>query len=55
MFDCAIPATTSADVEIAQYDVSEDGVTWRPYDPVRDQGAFLHTRITFASPKDERN
>jgi len=34
--------------EIARHEVSEDGVTWRPYDPQRDRGRTLHRRIEFA-------
>lgn len=39
--------------EIARHEVSDDGVTWRPYDPLRDRGPTLHRRIVFAAPKDE--
>ena len=35
--------------EIASYDVSEDGETWRPYDPARDRHTALHKRIVFAT------
>lgn len=45
MFDC----TDTTDADIAQHEVSEDGVNWRPYDPARHQ----HTRIIFAEPQDE--
>lgn len=38
------------DADIARYEVSEDGVTWRPYDPTRDTDERLHTRIFFAPP-----
>lgn len=39
------------DDEIARHEVSEDGLTWRPYDPRRDNGrALLHQRIVFAPP-----
>jgi len=34
--------------EIARYEVSEDGVTWRPYDAALDDGRPLHKRIEFA-------
>lgn len=50
MFDCT-DLTTAADAEIAQYEVSEDGVTWRPRDPARDTSELLHTRIFFADPQ----
>jgi hypothetical protein len=45
----------SADIDIDRHEVSEDGVTWRPYDPARDNGKLLHTRIIFAAPHDEAN
>lgn len=35
--------------DIASYEVSEDGVTWRPFDRVRDQHGPLHKRIVFAA------
>ncbi|MCX7358234.1 MAG: hypothetical protein NT015_08850 [Alphaproteobacteria bacterium] len=50
MFDCT-DITTTCDAEIAQHEVSEDGVTWRPYDPARDTSELLHTRIFFADPQ----
>jgi len=34
--------------DIARYEVSEDGVIWRPYDPERDRNQLLHKRIEFA-------
>jgi|GEM_PF-2988590 len=37
-----------SDPEIARYQVSEDGVNWRPFDPARDSGQLLHRRIEFA-------
>lgn len=48
-------AQTSApdDLEIARYDVSEDGVIWRPYDAKRDRGQMLHKRIEFAPPRED--
>ena len=52
MFDCT-DITAQFDSEIAQYEVSEDGVTWRPYDPARDTSELLHTRIFFADPQGE--
>ncbi|MEQ1490974.1 MAG: hypothetical protein ABL932_10545 [Terricaulis sp.] len=52
MFDCS-DLTTTVDAEIAQYEVSEDGVTWRPYDPARDTSELLHTRIFFADPQSD--
>lgn len=51
MFDCTDIST--ADPEIAQHEVSEDGVTWRPYNPQRDNSELLHTRIVFADPQNE--
>jgi len=36
------------DQDIASYEVSEDGVTWRPFDAARDQNGPLHKRIVFA-------
>lgn len=37
------------DPEIARYEVSRDGVLWRDYDPLRDDGVpLLHKRIVFA-------
>ena len=42
-----------SDPEIACYQVSEDGVNWRPYDPQRDTGQLLHKRIEFAAPVTE--
>jgi hypothetical protein len=41
------------DPDIARYEVSEDGVTWRPYDPRQDQDRPLHKRIEFAPPADD--
>lgn len=52
MFD-PIPTTPSGDPDIARYDVSEDGVTWRPYDPRQDGDRPLHKRIEFAPPVEE--
>lgn len=43
---------TDQDDDIVRYEVSEDGVTWRPYSP-RDAGAQLHTRIEFAPIDDD--
>lgn len=42
-------AALASDPDIALYQVSEDGVTWRVYDPARDEGQRLHRRIQFAS------
>jgi hypothetical protein len=39
--------------DIARYDVSEDGVVWRPYDASHDRGRMLHKRILFAPPCEE--
>jgi hypothetical protein len=33
---------------IARYEVSEDGVAWRPYNPKEDVLKALHKRIEFA-------
>ena len=52
MFDCTDISATY-DSEIARHEVSEDGVSWRPYDPARDVSELLHTRIVFADPQDE--
>lgn len=41
------------DSDIARYEVSEDGVTWRPYDPREDHDRPLHKRIEFAPPADD--
>jgi hypothetical protein len=41
------------DSDIAAYEVSEDGVTWRPFDPSQDQGRTLHRRIEFAPPSED--
>ena len=41
------------DKDIAAYEVSEDGVTWRPFDPLRDEGRTLHRRIEFAPPTED--
>jgi hypothetical protein len=32
------------DCDIAAYEVSEDGVTWRPFDPTLDEHRTLHRR-----------
>ena len=50
MFDCT-DTTAHYDNEIAQYEVSDDGVNWRPYVPARDTSELLHTRIFFAEPQ----
>jgi hypothetical protein len=39
--------------DIAAYEVSEDGVTWRPFDPLVDEGRTLHRRIEFAPPSED--
>ena len=44
---------TTHDADIARWEVSEDGVNWRPYDPKRDTGPLLHKRIEFAPPPEE--
>jgi hypothetical protein len=45
--------TPKYDSDIARYEVSEDGVTWRPYDPRRDRDRPLHKRIEFAPPAED--
>jgi hypothetical protein len=51
MFDAARTISPASDDEIARHEVSEDGVMWRDYDPVRDrERALLHKRIVFATP-----
>lgn len=52
MFDCT-DIHAPFDSEIAQYEVSEDGITWRPRDPARDTSELLHTRIFFADPQSD--
>ena len=47
------PHTPECDPDIARYEVSDDGVTWRPYDPARDDGQPLHRRIEFAPPTED--
>lgn len=54
MFDRTDP-DSPADTDISRHEVSEDGVNWRPYDPARDNGERLHTRIVFAEPQDDAN
>jgi hypothetical protein len=51
MFD----AHRTEDPEVERYDVSEDGVMWRPFDATRDQGRTLHRRIKFAAVDDEQS
>jgi hypothetical protein len=41
------------DADIAAHEVSEDGVTWRPYDAATDANRTLHTRIVFAPPSED--
>jgi hypothetical protein len=47
-------ADNSEDGEIASYEVSEDGLRWRPFDPDTDEGRLLHRRIEFAPPPPDR-
>lgn len=49
MFDCI----ANDDADIALHEVSDDGVTWRPYDAARDTSELLHTRMYFADPGNE--
>lgn len=44
---------TTHDADIARWEVSEDGVNWRLYDPKRDTDPLLHKRIEFAPPAEE--
>jgi hypothetical protein len=47
---------TTHDADIARWEgweVSEDGVNWRPYDPKRDTDPLLHKRIEFAPPAED--
>jgi predicted RNA-binding protein with PUA domain len=37
---------------IARYEVSEDGIAWRPYNPKEDGAKTLHKRIEFADADD---
>jgi hypothetical protein len=53
MFEPSASISDDAADEIARHEVSEDGVTWRPYDRALDDGRLLHTRIVFATPTDE--
>ena len=46
---------TTHDADIARWEVSEDGVNWRPYDPKRDTDPLLHKRIEFAPPAEEHS
>lgn len=51
MYEAAQPQPHENGDEIARHEVSEDGVNWRPYDPVRDsRHGILHQRIEFAPP-----
>ena len=49
MFDATV-----TDPEIARYEVSEDGVNWRPYDSARDKDPLLHKRLEFAPIDEEK-
>lgn len=53
MLDQDVASAYVSEPEIACYQVSEDGVNWRPYDPARDNGQLLHKRIEFAPPSAE--
>ncbi|MGE0742173.1 MAG: hypothetical protein AB7O98_12600 [Hyphomonadaceae bacterium] len=46
--------STALEPDIARHEVSEDGVHWRPFDPVRDRNRTLHRRIEFAPIEDEQ-
>jgi len=54
MLDGCLQTLPECDPEIARYEVSEDGVSWRPYDPARDDGQPLHRRIEFAPPAEDQ-
>lgn len=46
--------TEDHDAEILRYEVSTDGVNWRPFNPTLDPAdSRLHRRIEFAPPADE--
>ncbi|MBL8536824.1 MAG: hypothetical protein JNM59_05415 [Hyphomonadaceae bacterium] len=47
------PPPIAADDGIASYEVSEDGVTWRPFNPATDKALRLHRRIQFAPLEDD--
>jgi hypothetical protein len=49
MFDAHYDPPDTDPAEIAKHEVSEDGVTWRAYDPQIDRHRVLHTRIEFAA------
>ena len=53
MFEPSASPLDDTTVEIARYEVSEDGVTWRPYDRALDDGRLLHKRIVFAALAEE--
>lgn len=49
MFEATSIQALEDAAEIARHEVSEDGVTWRLYDPARDNTRpILHQRIEFA-------
>jgi hypothetical protein len=56
MYESLTLPTRDDAADIARHEVSEDGVNWRPYDPLRDAGrTLLHQRIEFAPlPEDAR-
>ncbi|GAM97084.1 hypothetical protein U91I_00706 [alpha proteobacterium U9-1i] len=45
--------TCADDAEILSYEVSTDGVNWRPHDPSIDPGPGVHRRIEFAPPNED--
>jgi hypothetical protein len=47
------PPPPKTDDDIASYEVSEDGVRWRPFDPAKDLTLRLHRRIQFVSPAED--
>lgn len=49
MFEARHELTDAEPAGIAKYEVSEDGVHWRPFDPLADRNRTLHTRIEFAA------
>ena len=48
-----LPPPAPQDEDIASYEVSEDGVVWRPFNPVTDRQLTLHRRILFANPQND--
>ena len=53
MFEAESLPAEQDEPAIARHEVSEDGVNWRPFDPMRDRGRLLHRRIEFAAEDDD--